>query len=437
MRLIGKGYLRRTFSWRAAGGALGAAIFALPLAAYAGETAAPAAEAPKAAAANASDEKPSLAYTILYVRKNRPERDEVLPLSLLDLPTADNGIAGAKLGIDDNNTTGRFLNQSFKLEVIEDSDIDVLIKKTTEAIAAGGNYAIADMDSEALLKFADALADKPVLIANIGTLEDSVREENCRSNVLHIAPARTMLTDALGQYLVWKKWSKWFLVYGPRPEDKALADAYRRTAKRYGAKIVEEREFKYESGSRRADGGYEQVQQQIPQFTQNAAEHDVIVVVDESLQFADYMPYRAWTPRPVAGSAGLSPSSWHPSLELWGGTQFQNRFRRISPRLITDRDYDAWLAVRVLGEAATRTQSGDFKVLDTYIHSPKFEVAGFKGERLTFRTWNGQLRQPLLVAQPKLVVTVSPQPGFLHQFSILDTLGIDKPESKCKTYAKH
>jgi hypothetical protein len=30
---------------------------------------------------------------------------------------------------------------------------------------------------------------------------------------------------------------------------------------------------------------------------------------------------------------------------------------------------------------------------------------------------------------------VSPQPGFLHQFSELDTLGIDRPETKC-TMAK-
>lgn len=416
--------------------ALAAVLALAPFAAFAGDASPAAPEAPAQPAASRPAEKADLNFTILYVRKNAPEREQVLPLSLLDQPTPDKGIAGAKLGIDDNNTTGRFVKQHFKLEVIEDSDVEVLIKKTKDAIAGGGNYAIADMDPEALIKFADALAGQPVLIANIGNPDDAVREENCRANVLHISPTRTMLADALGQYLVWKKWSKWFLVYGPKPEDKLLADAYRRTAKRFGAKIVEEREFKYESGSRRADGGFEQVQQQIPQFTQNAPEYDVILVVDETQQFADYMPYRGWIPRPVVGSSGLVPSSWHPALELWGGTQFQNRFRRISPRLITDRDYEAWVAVRVLGEAATRTQSTDFKALDAYIHSPKFEVAGFKGERLTFRTWNGQLRQPVLVSQPKLLVTVSPQQGFLHQTSVLDTLGIDKPESKCKTYAR-
>jgi ABC transporter substrate binding protein (PQQ-dependent alcohol dehydrogenase system) len=429
--------LQRTPVRRAAAALLAAALVVLPLSARAEDqprsaTTAPA-EGADTAASNKPDEKPALTFNILYVRHNH---EEPLPLSLLDLPTADKGIAGANLGIDDNNTTGRFLNQKFKLQVIEDSDLDALIKKTSDAVTAGSVYAIADMEPDALLKFADAMADKPVIIANIGTTEDSLREENCRANVLHVAPTRTMLADALGQYLVWKKWTNWLLIRGPRPEDKELADAYNRTAKRFGAKIVEEKEFKYESGSRRADGGYEQVQKQIPQFLQSAPDHDIVIVADETDQFADYVPYRTWLARPVAGSAGLKPSSWHPALELWGGTQFQNRFRRISARLITDRDYDAWVATRVLGEAATRAQSADYKTLEAYIHSPKFEVAGFKGERLTFRAWNGQLREPLLISQPKLVVSVSPQPGFLHQYSILDTLGIDKPETKCKAYAK-
>jgi hypothetical protein len=43
-----------------------------------------------------------------------------------------------------------------------------------------------------------------------------------------------------------------------------------------------------------------------------------------------------------------------------------------------------------------------------------------------------QLRQPILLADGRMVVSVSPQEGFLHQNSELDTLGIDRPETKCK-----
>jgi ABC transporter substrate binding protein (PQQ-dependent alcohol dehydrogenase system) len=170
---------------------------------------------------------------------------------------------------------------------------------------------------------------------------------------------------------------------------------------------------------------------------QSAKEHDVVMVADENQLFGDYVAYRTWTPRPVAGTSGLVATSWHPALELWGGTQFQNRFRRMNNRIMVPVDYDAWLAVRVIGEAASRTKSADFKTLSDYIHSPQFEVAGFKGVATTLRAWNGQLRQPLIVTTPKLLVTISPQPGFLHQFNELDTLGIDKPESKCKAYMQN
>jgi len=392
-----------------------------------------AAAAPEANTAAKADSKPILEIKALYVRQ---DREQPLPLSLLDLPAADNGIAGANLAIADNNTTGKFLNQSFKLDVIESNDVDDIIKQAKQQIASGANYIVADMAPDALLKFADALAAEPAIIANVGSPDDTLREENCRANVIHISPTRTMLADALGQYLSWKQWRNWFLVSGTRPEDKALADAFRRAAKRFGSKIVDEREFAYDSGSRRSDGGFEQVQQQIPQFMQNAKDHDIVVVADEGQLFADYMPYRTWIPRPVAGSAGLTASSWHPALELWGATQFQNRFRRLNNRMMSTLDYDSWLAVRVIGEAASRKQTSDYKVLSAFIHSPEFEVAAFKGVKTTLRAWNGQLRQPLIVSGAKLLVSISPQPGFLHQFTELDTLGIDRPETKCKAYAK-
>ncbi|WP_045836474.1 ABC transporter substrate-binding protein [Hyphomicrobium sp. 99] len=369
---------------------------------------------------------------ILYVKENSSKE---LPLSLLDQPNADDGIAGAKLGIADNNTTGRFLNQTFKMDVLE-GDIDELIKGATEKVASGDSFIIADLTPESLLKFADAFKDKPALIFNVGNPDDSVREENCRANVLHTAPTRTMLADALAQYLVWKKWPNWLLVVGPSPKDQLLADAYRRAAKKFGAKIVEERQFKIDTGNRRADGGFEQIQQQIPQFMQGAKDHDVVLVVDEDKVFADYFAYRTWVPRPIVGSAGLEPSSWHPALELWGGTQFQNRFKKLTGRIMRPVDYDAWVATRAVGEAASRKQTSDFKTLRDFMHSPNFEVAAFKGVATSFRSWNGQFREPIIVSTPKQLVSVSPQQGFLHQFSVLDTLGIDKPETKCKAYTQ-
>ena len=244
-----------------------------------------------------------------------------------------------------------------------------------------------------------------------------------------------MLADALAQYLRWKRWQSWFLVHGTEPDDLAFADALRRAAKRFGLKIVEERAFNYDVGGRRADGGHEQIQEQIPAFTQRAPSHDVLVVADETGLFGEYLPYRTWDARPVAGTQGLVPSSWHPALEQWGATQLQNRFRRLANRTMRPLDYDVWVAVRSIGEAATRSKSAAPTDLIAYLKSAEFDLAAFKGRKLSYRAWDGQLRQPIVVGTAKLPVSVSPQPGFLHQFTELDTLGIDKPETNCRAYA--
>jgi ABC transporter substrate binding protein (PQQ-dependent alcohol dehydrogenase system) len=241
-----------------------------------------------------------------------------------------------------------------------------------------------------------------------------------------------MLADGLAQYLVWKQWRRWLLIYGSHPEDALWAEALRRAATRFGAQIVEEREFEDTGGARQTDSGVAQVQRQIPVFTQGAPEHDVVVAADESEVFATYLPYRTWEPRPVAGSAGLIPMSWHPAHELWGAAQIQNRFAKAAGRRMLPKDIQAWTAVRIIGEAATRTKSSDAARIAEFIRAPEFSIAAFKGQRVTFRRWNWQLRQPVLLTDPKGVISVSPQEGFLHQFSELDTLGIDEPETSCK-----
>jgi ABC transporter substrate binding protein (PQQ-dependent alcohol dehydrogenase system) len=112
----------------------------------------------------------------------------------------------------------------------------------------------------------------------------------------------------------------------------------------------------------------------------------------------------------------------------------QNRFIKLNSRRMTALDMQAWTAVRIIGEAASRTNSGDPQSLFGFLKGPDFSIAAFKGQRLTLRDWNLQLRQPILLVDGRMVVSVSPQEGFLHQVSELDTLGVDRPETKCKLH---
>jgi ABC transporter substrate binding protein (PQQ-dependent alcohol dehydrogenase system) len=371
---------------------------------------------------------PPIDVKVGFIRQQH-SRDTV---SILDIPAADDGLAGAKLAAEDNNTTGKFLGQTFEIEDAPLKEGDDPLKAFEQLASQGVSLILADLPAPELLKLADAARDRNILIFNTSAAEDFLREEDCRADVIHVAPTYSMLADGLAQYLIWKRWPRWFMIKGSHPQDELFAEAIRHSAKKFGAKIVEERTYVDTGGGRRSDSGSVQTQRLVPAVTQGAPASDVLVAADESDVFANYLPYRTFDPRLVVGSAGLKPTSWDETHEQWGAYQLQNRFFKLASRRMNARDNQAWVAMRIIGEAANRTGSNDPKALRAYIVGPDFSIAAFKGERQTLRPWNQQLRQPILLGDGRMVVSVSPQEGFLHQTSDLDTLGYDQPETKCK-----
>lgn len=362
----------------------------------------------------------------------RVDYPSLLPLSRLDLPVEDLGLAGAAVGTEDNATTGRFMGQTYDTvtRAVPPGDLAAAFE---ELVGQGIRLFVVLAREDELLALADA-APADALILNARSGARSLRSEECRANLLHIAPSDAMRADALVQFLVWKKWTDLFLVHGSNPADLALADAYRAAARKFGAEVVGEREFEDTGGSRVSDSGYVLVQRQLPIFMQDTPDHDVVLATDGTDYFAEHLPYNLWEPAPVAGAAGLVPVSWAPTHESWGATQMQTRFEKHAGRTMREEDYQAWLAVRVIGEAVTRTGAADADTIRGYVLGEEFELAAFKGQPVTFRTWNGQLRQPILLSNGRMTVSVSPQDGFLHQRSPLDSLGLDEPESACTAF---
>src|SRR5438105_1185481 len=206
-------------------------------------------------------------------------------ISLLDVPPPNDGIAGASLAVEDNNTTGRFLDLRFELEDVRLQATDDPAAALTALADKGISLVIAALPADALLKVADAARARGILIFNAAALDDRLREEDCRANVIHVAPTRSMLADGLAQYLIWKNWRRWLLVSGSHATDRLFVDTLRRAAARFGAKIVQERTFADTGGARRTDSGVAQIQRQIPVFTQSAPDYDVLVAADESEVF--------------------------------------------------------------------------------------------------------------------------------------------------------
>ena len=350
----------------------------------------------------------------------------------LDRPPGDEGIQGARLGIADNNTTGHFTGQSFALVerlVPADGDIAAAFRDFT---ANNMRLVVTDLAAPELLSVADLPEAASAAIFNTAALDDRLRGADCRANILHLAPSRAMLADALVQYLATKTWPAIFLVVGRGDGDREFAADVRHAAKKFGARVVQEKPWTFVPGARRTDTGHFAIQAEVARFTQGIG-YDVLVVADEQDEFGDQLPYRTYDAKLVAGTQGLVPSAWARPHEQWGATQLQERFLSRAKRWMTDHDYTAWMAVRAIGEAATRSKSTDPGAISAFLRSDQFELAGYKGARLSFRSWDGQLRQPVLLADARSLVSVSPPPGrFLHQFSELDTLGVDRPETKCR-----
>jgi ABC transporter substrate binding protein (PQQ-dependent alcohol dehydrogenase system) len=377
-----------------------------------------------------AEDAPPAAATAIRIAYLGQHFTPKLPSSFMEAPPHDDGIAGARLGVVDNNTTGRFTGQNFTLDeqLIEgEGDVAAAFRKLVQD---GHRLIVADLPAAALLAVADLPEAKSAILLNVAAKDDALRGESCRANILHLIPSTAMLADALAQYLVLKRWRNVLLVPGPSAADKDYAGAIERSVKKFGAKLVETKPWTFDPGARRTDTGHLAIGAEVARFTQGIS-YDVLVVADVEGAFGSEIPFRTTDPRPVAGTQGLVPSAWARPFEQWGATQLQNRFRREAGRWMSERDYAAWMAVRAVGEAATRARTADADAILQFMRSDKMELAAFKGVKLSFRPWDGQLRQPVLLGDADSLVSVSPQPGFLHQVSELDTLGLDRPETRC------
>ncbi|MVW75435.1 ABC transporter substrate-binding protein [Pseudomonas xionganensis] len=367
------------------------------------------------AAAPAAELQVRIGY-LAYIPATGPLLSNVIPE-----PT-DAGLRGAELAIADSNSTGRFLKHNYSLEVSQQHDSNALLQAATDLHQQGVRLFVVNAPAATLRQLSEQLKDS--LLLNAGSADDALRSQQCLPNVLHTLPSRAMLADALAQFLTLRKWTRWLLITGPTEDDQAYASALRRAAKRFGHRIVAEKPWSFDNDQRRS------AQAEMPLFTQTS-EYDVVLVADERGDFGEYLPYNTWYPRPVAGTQGLTPTAWHKTVETFGAAQLQKRFEAHAGRWMNDRDFAAWMAVRSLATAVTKQRASDPMTTRHLLLNEQLPLDGFKGRKLSFRTWNGQLRQPIPLVHPRALVSTSPQDGFLHPHNEMDSLGYDRPEVSC------
>lgn len=335
------------------------------------------------------------------------------------------GLSGAQLAVVDSNKSSKFLNQNYSLITKISYDENELIQAFEEFIKNKNSYVILNVEDELLKKIIVNPISKDALLLNAGSQTTDLRRDYCNKNLLHTIASNAMLYDGLVQFLVKRNFKNIFLITGKDPKDIQISDDIKRAVKKFGAKIVKEKVWDNNTDIRR------RATEEFPVFTQ-ASDYDVIVVADYFGDFGESLYFNTWLPRPVAGTQGLTPVTWNKVIESNGAAQMQSRFESFASRWMQSKDFSNWVAVRTIINSIMKTKTADLKTNLDFIYSDNFDVAAYLGRKLSFRDYNGQLRMPISLVQPRALISTSPQEGFLHPTTDLDTLGIAPFEMKCK-----
>jgi ABC transporter substrate binding protein (PQQ-dependent alcohol dehydrogenase system) len=379
-----------------------------------------------AAPAWAQHAPPRQTLTIGFVEiDGDPRYEPIKGADRIILKTRAHPSAGAEVSIDDAAPLRRVLPVDFALARISVKSADQIAPAVLQAIESRDiHFFLIDAPAPAFAPLAAAVRGRDALLFNVSAPEDSLRRQLCAAEIVHTFPSLAMHMDALVQYLVARSWRDVIVLEGPLPADAASAAAFERSAKKFGARVVAHERFKPGTDPRERD------QNNPTLLTATSRDYDAVFVADNAFDFARQVPYRTQRPRPVVGSIDLAPVAWHWTWEHNGAPQVQARFAaRAGGRRMEGTDWAAWIAVKMIVQAALRTRSTDFRAQRDFVLTGAFD--GDKGLAVSVRAWDHQLRQAMLLASPYAVVASAPVEGALHRTNELDTLGDDAPESPC------
>jgi ABC transporter substrate binding protein (PQQ-dependent alcohol dehydrogenase system) len=379
-----------------------------------------------ASPANAQQTPPRQTLTIGYVEiANDPRYEPIRGADRIVLKTRAHPYPGAEVSIDDAAPLHRVLPVDFALARISVASPEAVAPAVLQAIEQRDiHFFLIDAPAAAFAPLAAAVRGRDAMLFNISAPEDALRRDVCAAEIVHTLPSLAMSMDALVQVLVAHNWRDVIVLEGPLSADAAAAAAFERSAKKFGARVVAHQRFKPGTDPR------EREQNNPTLLTALNRDYDAVFVADAAFDFARTLPYRTQRPRPVVGSIDLEPVAWHWTWEHNGAPQVQVRFeKRSGGRHMESADWAAWIATKMIVQAALRTRSTDFRAQRDFVLSGAFD--GDKGLAVGVRPWDHQLRQAMLLASPYAVVATAPVEGALHRTNELDTLGDDAPESPC------
>jgi ABC transporter substrate binding protein (PQQ-dependent alcohol dehydrogenase system) len=381
-------------------------------------------EASVAWAQGAAPSRPHIPIGFVTI-ENDTRYEPIRAYERIILKTPEHPLAGAEVGIDEAAALTRVLKADVTLDPITVKSSEDVAPAVLAALAAGTHFFLLDAPAEAYAPLSAAVRGRDALIFNVSEPDDALRRDLCAAEFVHAYPSRAQLMDGLVQFIVSRKWRDLLVLQGAAPADAAATAAFARSARKFGARIVAQKNFKPGTDPRERDENDPAL------LSAGTRDFDAAFVADAAFDFARTVPYHLARPRPVIGAIDLEPVAWHWTWERHGAPQVNSRFdKKSGGRHMEGADWAAWLAVKMIVQSALRTRSADFAAQRAFIFgNGRFD--GAKGLALSVRPWDHQVRQAILLAAPYEVVADAPIEGFLHQTNELDTLGDDAPETPC------
>jgi ABC-type branched-subunit amino acid transport system substrate-binding protein len=353
----------------------------------------------------------------------RPARaEDVVTVGLLLPADADRATElsrGAALGLDDANALATLFAKRLRLE----TETDRAGSSAGRALARTGALAVVGgagpSGGETLLQ----VAGEGIPVLNVGAPDDRLRNDACDRRAFHVTPSVSMYVDALTQVLIeQRKLPRWSVVSDGSPRGAEIEAAARRSVARRGGSLAPDATAADVLLLAVDDRGLDAA---MARAIAEGRRPDRIAAIGESGMRL-----------PAERAAGIWALGWHQELERFSARELNGRFRRRWNAPMTETAWAGWAAVKLVGEAVVRASATDGAALVAFLESaPPFD--GHKGEALTFRKWDHQLRQPLYVAGVRKREEIGGPLGPLAVLADvggknLDALGTAMTDSRCR-----
>ena len=355
-----------------------------------------------------------------------PRYDEAMAYARIETNQASDPLTAAELALADMGMLLDTAGLTVELRSITAADLEGVSAAAAQFTVQGGRYLILDLPADEVDAVVSALGPEGPLSINATAAEDWLRRR-CHPRLLHTAASDRMTSDALIQHFVKQRWNRVLVLHGKTSRDLARAESFIEAASRFRLRIADQRTFDLSTNPALRE------QNNIALLTGNLRDYDVVFVADSFGEYSRYLPFQTALPRPVVGATGLVPLEWHWSLERYGAPQVNSRFenRQELVQRMSWQDWSVWIATRAVLTAEAKSRDRGPAAIETFLRSPDLRLDGSKGAQLSFRSWDGQLRQPILLATTNAVIAIAPLEGYLHRTNTLDSLGVDEPEFSC------